>query len=115
MNKIHIKKLKNILNDWNPLGEKSSLITDLEKYETEATDILFHINKKDSREQIVKVIKVVLFQAFSISVDDKKCHIVAKKIHLMINKEQDNFCLKTKFVANPSLKIGAYRVFVANL
>ncbi|UWX55738.1 hypothetical protein NYZ99_04750 [Maribacter litopenaei] len=46
MNKKHVERLKDILSEWNPLSEQSSLISDLENYEIEATDILFHINKK---------------------------------------------------------------------
>lgn len=54
MNKKHIKRLKDILSEWNPLGDRATQINDLENYETEATDILFHINKKNSVEQISK-------------------------------------------------------------
>lgn len=46
MDEQHIEKVKLLLTEWNPLGEKASQITDLENYETEAIDILFYINKK---------------------------------------------------------------------
>ena len=46
MKKKHIERLKNILGEWNPLGDMASQISDLEYYETEVMDILFHINKK---------------------------------------------------------------------
>ena len=87
MNKKHIERLQDILSEWNPLGEQASLISDLENYETEATDILFHINKKISVEQISRMIRTVLEQAFSISVDDEKSLKVANEIHSMINEE----------------------------
>ena len=46
MNKKHIERIKDILSEWNPLGDMANQISDLENYEIEATDILFHINKK---------------------------------------------------------------------
>lgn len=85
MNKKHIEILKDILSQWNPLGDMADQISDLENYETEATDILFHINKKNSVEQISKMIGAVLGQAFGINVDDKKSLAVASEIHSMIN------------------------------
>ena len=38
-----ISSISNILTEWNPLGEKSSTITDLEGYKYEAMDILSSI------------------------------------------------------------------------
>lgn len=85
MNEKHIKKLKVILSEWNPLGDMASQISDLDDYETEATDILFHINKKNTVEQISKMIKTVLEQAFGINVDNEKSIAVANEVHSMIN------------------------------
>ncbi|TKD60646.1 DUF1871 family protein [Flavobacterium sp. ASW18X] len=87
MNKKHIDRLKDILSEWNPLGDMANQISDLENYEIEATDILFHINKKNSVEQISKIIKTVLEQAFDIDVNKEKSLEVAHKIHLMINEK----------------------------
>lgn len=87
MNKKYIERLKDILSAWNPLGDQSGKISDLENYETEATDILFHINKRYSVGQISKIIKTVLEQAFNINVDDEKCLAVANEIHSMINEK----------------------------
>jgi hypothetical protein len=39
-----LNKVKHVLNDWNPPGENASKIQDLNEYETEANDILFHID-----------------------------------------------------------------------
>lgn len=85
MNKKHIERLKDILSEWNPLGDMASQISNLENYEIEATDILFHINKKNSVEQISKMIKTVLGQAFGINVDSEKSLAVANEVHAMIN------------------------------
>lgn len=85
MNEKHIERLKNILSEWNPLGDMASQISDLNNYDTEATDILFHTNKKNSVEQISKIIKTVLGQAFGINVDNEKSLVVAKEVYSMLN------------------------------
>lgn len=60
-----------MLSEWNPLGDQSSQISDLENYEIEATEILFHNNKKNSVGQMSKMINTVLGQAFGIDVKKK--------------------------------------------
>ena len=44
MNEEHIQKIKEILTQWNPLGEQANQISDLNDYETEAVDIIFNID-----------------------------------------------------------------------
>jgi len=87
MNEKHIERLKHILTKWNPLGDQASQFDDLENYETEATDILFHVKKRYSVEQISKMIKEVLSQAFGINVNNEKSLTVAKEVHSMINEK----------------------------
>ncbi len=87
MNNEHIERLKHILSEWNPLGDQASLYDDLENYEIEATDILFHINNRYSVEQISKMIRLVLRQAFDINVDNEKSLAVAKEVYSMINQK----------------------------
>ncbi|GAA3624193.1 DUF1871 family protein [Flavivirga jejuensis] len=87
MNKRHIEKLKDMLSEWNPLGEQANQISDLDNYDIEATDILFHIDKKNSVEQISKMVRSVLEQAFDIDVETKKSLEIANKIYLMLNKK----------------------------
>lgn len=48
MNEELIEKVKQILTEWNPLGDYASEVEDLNNYETEAIDILFYLNKKSS-------------------------------------------------------------------
>lgn len=66
MDEQHIEKVKLLLTEWNPPGEKANLISDFESYETEAIDILFYINKKSSTSYINKIIVDVLSQAFGL-------------------------------------------------
>ena len=82
MNKEHISKVQGLLTEWNPLGKRSTKISDLNNYEIEAVDILFHIKKNNTIEQICKMISSVLNQAFNIHVDQAKCRIIAEQIQI---------------------------------
>lgn len=86
MNKDHIAKVQVLLTEWNPLGKRSIQIIDLNNYETEAVDILFHIKKNNTIEQISKMVDSVLGQAFNIQVEQAKCILIAEQIKMMINE-----------------------------
>lgn len=87
MNEDHINKVKQILTDWNPLGEKASQIEDLENYETEAVDILFYIDKKTSTDRINRIMTQVLSEAFGVYVELGESKKYAKKIRAIINDQ----------------------------
>ncbi len=82
MGEKHIEKVKQVLLDWNPLGERAKQTTDLENYETEAIDILFYIDKKTSVAQINKIMVQVLSEAFDLEID----LYVSRKYAEMIRK-----------------------------
>ena len=87
MNKEHISKVQDLLTEWNPLGKTSTLLIDLNNYEIEAVDILFHLKNNNTVKQISKIINNVLNQAFDIQVDQVKCKIIAEQIQRIINKK----------------------------
>ncbi|MBK7029180.1 MAG: hypothetical protein IPH45_08180 [Bacteroidales bacterium] len=87
MNKIQIEKVKRILTEWNPLGENSVKITDLNNYETEVIDILFLLNKKSSVDHINKLMAKVLNEAFCIDVDLDASYKYAERIKHIISEE----------------------------
>jgi len=87
MNEDHINKVKQILTDWNPLGEKASQIEDLENYETEAIDILFYIDKKTSTDRINRIMTQVLSEAFGVYVELDESKKYAEKIRTIINDQ----------------------------
>ena len=87
MNEDHINKIKQILTDWNPLGEKASQIEDLENYETEAIDILFYIDRKTSTDRINRIMTQVLSEAFGVYVELGESKKYAKKIRTIINNQ----------------------------
>lgn len=87
MNEVHITKVKQLLTEWNPLGDGSKLITDLNNYETEAIDILFFIDKKSSVDRINKITNEILTQAFDIFIDINESRQYAEKIRKIITEE----------------------------
>ena len=80
----HVDKVKQVLTNWNPLGNKASQIKDLDDYETEAYDILFYINKKSSTDYINKIMVDVLSQAFEVDLELENTRKYAKEIRAVI-------------------------------
>ncbi len=87
MNKEHIDKLKGFLMDWNPLGNRASQISDLNGYETEATDILFHAARNNSIPQISNLIKTVFEQAFDLYISEPDAKVCAEKVNKILKEE----------------------------
>ncbi len=86
MNEEHIKKVKQILTTWNPLGNRANEISDLNNYQTEAIDILFHVSKNHSVGQIATLTKTVLNQAFNLEISKEEAKPYAKMIHKAIKE-----------------------------
>ncbi len=94
-NKIkETEKTQAILTEWNPLGNRSLEIGDLDNYYTETNDILFHIRtdfhypkKGDSKSRIQKIVKDVLNEAFYLTLTDSDCSKAADRI-MEIMKEK---------------------------
>lgn len=94
MNLKHIKKIKKVLTKWNPLGDRATQITDLNDYETEATDIVFHSNInmspikiKDPKKRVHVIVKEVLEDAFDLNLTDKECEKPAEEIFKILFKK----------------------------
>ena len=82
-----IGKVKEILTKWNPLGERAKEISDLNSYEIEATDIIWHLNKNPTTEQIQMMTSSVLEQAFGLHVNTSELKTAAEKIYKVLNKK----------------------------
>jgi hypothetical protein len=89
MKQEHIDKLKEKLVQLNPLGENSKLIPDLNDYETEAIDILFYIEKKDSRKRVEKIVREVIEQAFDVDLKESDCNEITELI-MILKREIEN-------------------------
>ena len=83
MNEELIKSVANILEEWNPLGEKASSISDLNGYHTEAIDIL--ASSKILKSSIKESVATVLSQAFDLNLDEAQLNHYSQKIEQLAN------------------------------
>lgn len=86
MDDEQIEKVKQVLVEWNPLGNRALKVEDLNNYETEAIDILFYIDKKSSINRINKIMIEVISQAFRVYHDLKDSIKYAEKIKEVLNE-----------------------------
>ncbi len=94
MNQQNIEKIKSILTNWNPLGNREHSITDLNDYETEVEDIIFNLEieydfpeKSITKNQLCKITKEVLNQAFDLHLTDSDCDDYSKEILKILNEK----------------------------
>ena len=87
MNEDHIKKVQDLLMQWNPLGERAKKIEDLNDYETEAIDILWYIDKKSTVERINNIMVQILNEGFHLNLDRKGSIKWAEKIKNIITEK----------------------------
>lgn len=85
MEEEKIKKVSEILSQWNPLGDRTSEFPDLDNYKTEAIDIIFHAEMDLRNEGISNIVKQVLNSAFNLSLTKKECYKPSKQIKKIIN------------------------------
>ena len=81
-----IKKVMEVLTEWNPLGPRASAISDLDNYRTEAIDILFNLDLKKSNPAVI--VQQVINQAFDLSLSVGNCTSVGRKIQELIKKQK---------------------------
>ena len=86
MNEELIKNVQGILTSWNPLGDRSKSISDLNDYEIEATDILFHTHRHNSVDKVTTLTKDVLNEAFRLQITREEAKPYAKQIHKAIKE-----------------------------
>ena len=84
MNEELIISVAKILEEWNPLGEQASSISDLNGYHTEAIDILS--SSRILNQPIKKAVATVLSQAFDLSLEEAQLNHYSKKIEQMVNE-----------------------------
>ncbi|WP_417502153.1 hypothetical protein [Marinobacter sp.] len=64
-----INSVAEILQEWNPLGESASSITNLEGYRYEAMDIISTVSI--AKKPVRAAVALVLLQAFKIELDSE--------------------------------------------
>ena len=82
MNEESIKAVANILNEWNPLGERASAVNNLNGYHTEAIDILSSLDQ--DQESIKRTVDAVLSEAFEIDLDETELRHYSQRIEQVI-------------------------------
>ena len=82
-----ISKIANVLDTWNPLGEKASSIDGLDGYRIEAIDIIASIKIISGSNNIEKAIDQVLSQAFKLKLEKGSLKNAAKEISEILSKE----------------------------
>lgn len=87
MNEKHIRIIQKILTNWNPLGDRAENISDLNGYEIEATDILFHLKKPYSIDKIITLLINVLEEAFRLQISREEARPYAKHIYEAIKNK----------------------------
>ena len=76
----NIQKVMNLLTAWNPLGDKTDSIKDLDSYRAEAIDILFNLDLHGPKTAPARIVRDVLNQAFDLSLSLEKCMEVGRQI-----------------------------------
>jgi len=75
-----IRKVMELLSAWNPLGDRSSSVQDLNDYRTEAIDILFTIDSEGLKATPARIVRDVLNQAFDLELSLEECRKVSREI-----------------------------------
>lgn len=84
-----LKQIAEVLAEWNPLGEASAKVADLEGYRTEAEDIAFGlaITGPFQREpKTARLTREVLNQAFGLNLALADCLGPAARIQAILEK-----------------------------
>jgi hypothetical protein len=75
-----IDSVAKILSEWNPLGEDSVKVKDLDGYSTEAIDIVCELNMSMGKPNAEKIVQEVLNEAFDLSLTRQECAPYARRI-----------------------------------
>lgn len=84
MNESDIKAVAPALNQWNPLGDNSVKIKDLNGYHTEALDIISVLSLFTRLGSTADVINRVLSEAFELPLDENSIKNAAVEIESIL-------------------------------
>jgi hypothetical protein len=85
MKESDIKAVASSLENWNPLGNNSVKVKDLDGYNTEAIDIISALSLFSGTT--VYIVDRVLSEAFSLPLDENSVKNVAKEIESILGKK----------------------------
>ena len=84
MKESDIKAVAHSLSRWNPLGDNTSEIPDLDGYRTEAIDIISSLSFFRGKSSTSKAISEVLSQAFGLPLDETSVKNAAEEIESIL-------------------------------
>ena len=87
MEEYEISEVAQILNEWNPLGDKAVNVPDLDGYRSESIDILFHLESASGKTVVENIVMQVLNEAFNIDLTKNDCSDAASKISRILSKK----------------------------
>ncbi|WP_426369873.1 hypothetical protein [Pseudocolwellia sp. HL-MZ7] len=87
MKESEIKAVAFSLEHWNPLGDNSVKITDLDGYHTEAIDIISTLSLFSGIGSTADVIDRVLSEAFELPLDESAVQNAAKEIESILKSK----------------------------
>lgn len=82
-----VARIAKVLEDWNPLGNTSIQVPDINGYQTEAMDIISGHECFLSELSIVELVQGVLNEAFMLNLSRDDCRQAAEKIHSIISED----------------------------
>ncbi|MGJ8694652.1 MAG: hypothetical protein ACSHW0_19515 [Thalassotalea sp.] len=86
MKESEVKAVASSLEHWNPLGDNSVGITDLDGYHTEAIDIISVLSLFSGMGTTADVIDRVLSEAFELPLNKSAVENAAKEIESILKK-----------------------------
>ena len=87
MEDYEIFEVAKILSEWNPLGDDTGRVNDLDGYKTESADILFELEmSRLNNARVKKVVMQVLNEAFDIELTESECSVAANRIIGILSK-----------------------------
>lgn len=82
----HIDKTKELLQKWDPLGDKKYQVENFYNYEIVTIEILHNINRIDTVDKINAVLRQTLKEAFFVELDMENSFEYAKELKKIITK-----------------------------
>jgi len=86
MDEQEILKVANVLNTWNPLGDRAIKIADLDGYRTEAIEIIYNSGLRKNAKTS-EIIMEVINEAFDLSLLESDCLEPAKKVNDILKRK----------------------------
>ncbi len=86
MDEKQIEEIKEIFANWDPLKTVGKLVEDLDDYNTEAIDFLFHTTKNMTEKSLENLAINIIEEAFEIIINPKTIERLGKDLYNIVQK-----------------------------